>query len=145
MIEIDHEARTATLQTADGATTPIQVGPEAVNFPQVQKGDMVKAIVAEELLIAMIPAGMAASSAIEAGAAAAPEGAMPGGIVASSVRLVATVVAIDAEARTATLQFEDGSQKTVPVRADIDLTKHNPGEKVLFQITEMVAVSVEKK
>ena len=75
----------------------------------------------------------------------APKGAMPGSIVAETIRMTATVTAIDAEARTATLKFEDGSTKTVAVRPDIDLTQHSVGEKVSFQITQMVALSVQRK
>lgn len=53
--------------------------------------------------------------------------------------------AIDVEARTATLEFEDGRTKTVSVRPDIDLSLRKVGEKVAFEMTQMVALSVEKK
>lgn len=143
--EIDHEARTATLQMSDGTLLPIKVGPEAINFGQVQKGDLVAALVAKELVVAMAPADTATSGEAAAAAVLAPEGEMPGGMAAGSVRIIATVVAIDDAARTATLQFEDGTIRTVPVRPDIALSERKVGEKVLFQITEMVALSVEKQ
>jgi hypothetical protein len=44
----------------------------------------------------------------------------------------------------ATLAFDDGSTKTFPVRPDIDLGQRSVGEKVVFQVTEMIAISVEK-
>jgi hypothetical protein len=53
------------------------------------------------------------------------------------------VVAIDEAMRTARLKFDDGSSKTFPVRADIDLSRHQVGEEVVFQITEMIAITVE--
>jgi len=64
--------------------------------------------------------------------------------VAETVQVTATVTAIDQTNRTATLQFEDGSTKTLPVRDDIDLSQRKVGEKVVFQVTEMIAISVEK-
>ena len=46
--------------------------------------------------------------------------------------------------RTVTLAFEDGTTRTFPVRRDVDLGRRQVGEKVLFQIAEMVAISVGK-
>ena len=54
------------------------------------------------------------------------------------------MVAIDRTKRTATLRFEDGRTKTFPVRDDIDLSRRKVGEKVVFLVTEMVAISVDK-
>ena len=79
-----------------------------------------------------------------AGVALAPKGAQPGGIVAETVKITATVTEIDQSKRTATLRFDDGTIETFPVRDDIDLSKHEVGEKVVFVVTEAVALSVEK-
>ena len=59
-------------------------------------------------------------------------------------QVTATVVGIDLEKRTATLGFQDGSTKAFPVRSDIDLSKHKVGEQVVFRITEMIAIRIEK-
>ena len=77
--------------------------------------------------------------------ALAAKGSQPGGLVAGTVRMTATVVAIDEGMRTARLEFSDGSTKTFPVRDDIDLSRHKVGQRVVFQITEMIALSVEKQ
>ncbi len=145
VIEIDQEARTAVLQVPSGATIPLKVGPEAINFDQIQVGDTVRAIVTEELVIQMAGEDSAKDDGAAAAAMLAPKGAMPGAIVAESIRMTATVTAIDVEARTATLAFEDGRTKTVSVRPDIDLSQRKVGEKVAFEMTKMVALSVEKK
>jgi len=60
------------------------------------------------------------------------------------VRVTGTVTALDPDKRTATLRFEDGSTRTLPVRSDVDLGQRKVGDQVVFQITEMVAISVEK-
>ena len=145
VIEIDQEARTAVLQVPSGATMPIAVGPEAINFDQITVGDTVRAIITEELVIQMAAEDSAKDDGAAAAAILAPKGAMPGAIVAETICMTATVTAIDVEARTATLKFEDGSTKTVAVRPDIDLSQRKAGEKVVFEMTQMVALSVEKK
>lgn len=145
VIEIDQEARTAVLQAPSGATMPIAVGPEVINFDQITVGDTVRAIVTEQLVIQMAAEDSAKDDGAAAAAMLAPKGAMPGAIVAETIRMTATVTAIDAEARTATLKFEDGSTKTVSVRPDIDLSQRKVGEKVAFEMSQMVALSVEKK
>jgi len=145
VIEIDQEARTAVLQTPSGATMPVAVGPEAINFDQITVGDKVRAIVTEQLVIKMAAEDSAKDDGAAATAILAPKGAMPGAIVAETIRMTATVTAIDIEARSATLQFEDGSTKTVSVRPDIDLSQRKVGEKVAFEMSQMVALSVEKK
>jgi len=76
--------------------------------------------------------------------ALAPKGAQPAGLVAETTQVTATVKAIDPTNHTATLQFEDGSAETFPVRDDIDLSRRKVGEKVVFQVTEMIALSLEK-
>ena len=59
-------------------------------------------------------------------------------------QITATVTEIDLSSRTATLAFADGSSKTFHVRDDIDLSHRKVGEKVVFRVTEMIALSVDK-
>ena len=144
VVAIDIKNRKATLLLADGEKETIKVPPEAVNFDQVKVGDMVKATLTEEVVVYIDNEGASVPDGYAAGVALAPKGAQPGGIVAEAVRVTATVTAIDQTGRTATLRFDDGTIETFPVRDDIDLSKHKVGEKVVFIVTEMVALSVEK-
>lgn len=141
---VDTKNRKATLLLADGEKATVKVPPEAVNFDQVRVGDLVKATLTEEVVVYLDEEGASTPDEYAAGVALAPKGAQPGGIVAETVKVTATVTAIDQGDRTATLQFEDGSVKTFAVRDDIDLSQHKAGEKVVFIVTEMVALSVEK-
>ncbi len=141
---VDTANRKLTLMLPDGEEATVKVGPEAVNFDQIRKGDLVKATLTEETVIFLEEEGVAAPDGAGAVVALAPRGAQPGGLVAGTVQITATVAAIDAARRTATLRFEDGSMETFPVRADIDLSKRKVGEKVVFLVTEMIAISVEK-
>lgn len=140
---IDAENRKVTLIGPDGKADVVECGPEVVNFPQIQVGDQVKATVTEQLVVAMATDASQVNGAATA-VALAPVGAKPGGMMAQTVQVTATVVAIDLKHHRATLEFPDGSRKTVPVRPDVDLTQHAVGQQVVIRETESVAISVEK-
>ena len=71
-------------------------------------------------------------------------GAKPGGMVAETVQIKATITAIDLKKHKATLEFPDGSRKTFAARKDVDLAKRKVGEEVVIRCTEAIAISVEK-
>jgi translation elongation factor P/translation initiation factor 5A len=141
---VDTAKRKLTLLLPDGEKTTVKVGPEAVNFDQIRSGDLITATLTEETVIYLDAEGVSPPDGAAAMVALAPKGAQPGGLVAEVVQVTATVTAIDPAKRTATLRFEDGSTQTFPVRDDIDLSKRKVGEKVVFLVTEMIAISVEK-
>ncbi len=141
---IDKANRKATLLGPNGETFTVKVGPTAVNFDQVGVGDWVNLTVIEELVVYLKEEGESPNDKITAWVALAPKGAQPGGLVAETKQITGTLTAIDPEKRTATLKFVDGSTKTFPVRSDVDLTERKVGEQVVFRITEMIAISVEK-
>ena len=141
---IDTKNRKVTLLLPDGEKETVKVPPEAVNFDQVRVGDLVKATLTEEVVVYLDEEGASVPDGYAAGVALAPKGAQPGGVVAEAVKVTATVTAIDQVKRTATLRFDDGTTETFAVRDDIDLSKRKVGEKVVFIVTEMVALSVEK-
>ena len=142
---IDTSNRKLTLLGPDGNRFTVKLGPEAVNFDQIRVGDLVNATVTEELVVYLDEEGASGPDGSAGVVALAPKGAQPGGLVAETIQVTATVRAIDRSNRTATLQFEDGSTKIFPVRDDIDLSRRKVGEMVVFQHTEMIAISVEKQ
>ena len=141
---IDKKNRKVTLLLPEGDKETVKVPPEAANFDQIGVGDLVKATLTQQVVIYLDEEGAAIPDGYAAGVALAPKGAQPGGIVAQAVKVTATVTAIDRTNRTATLEFDDGSVKSFPVRDDIDLNQRRVGEKVVFLVTESVALSVEK-
>jgi len=141
---IDTSNRKVTLLGPKGNTFTVKVAPEAVNFDQIRVGDLVNATLTEELVVYLDEEGASAPDGSAAMVALAPKGAKPGGLMAETTQVTASVTAIDQTGRTATLQFEDGSSKTFHVRDDIDLSQRKVGEKVVFQVTEMIAISVKK-
>ena len=141
---IDTENRTMTLLLSSGDTKTVMVPPEVVNFDQIEVGDLVKTKLTESLVIYLDREGALNTDNVASSVALAPKGAKPGAVIAGTVKITATVTAIDQSQRTATLRFEDGTDETFPVRDDIDLSNRKVGEKVVFIITEMVVLSVEK-
>jgi arylsulfatase len=142
---IDKVKREATLKRPDGSTFTVKVGPEAVNFDQVEVGDMVNATLTHELVTFVVSKDAAMRDDAAAGVARAKKGEQPGGLMATTVQRVGTVVDMDHWKRRVTLRFEDGSTETFPVRQDVNMEAHQVGEKVVFQATETIAVDVTKR
>lgn len=139
---IDYVKRTVTLLDAQGHQRSLVIAPEAVNFAQVAKGDLVKVTLTEELIIFVQEAPLGDSAALLA-ATAAP-GSKPHAVVGETVQSVAEVRAVDLTNHTATLRFADGSVRTVAVRPDVALSEASLGKTVVMQTTQAVAVAVDK-
>ena len=143
--DIDKTLRTLALEGADGEEVNLKVGPDAVNFNKIQIKDRVIVTLAEELIITVNKKGEKSSESYDSLVMlAAKDAQRPAGIVAETTVVTADVIAIDQGKRTATLKFSDGETKTVSVRDDVDLSQHKVGEQVVFEMTEMIAMGVEK-
>ena len=69
--------------------------------------------------------------------------AKPGATLAQSYEVVAKVAAIDAGNHTADLTFTNGQTKTIPVRADVELSRYKVGDSVVIRVTESLSVLVK--
>ena len=141
---IDRASRKITLVDAAGIKKTVKAGPEVINFDQIQVGDQLKITATEELVVYVAGAGEPPADGGAQLVALAPKGAKPGAIMAETTRVTAKVTAIDAEHHKATLQFEDGTTRTVAVRPDVDLRKRKVGDSVVIRITEALAIQVAK-
>ncbi len=144
VIAMDRASRKLTLLGPDGIKQTVTVGPEAVNFDQIQVDDQLKVTLAEALVVSVANESEPPSDAAAGLVALAPLGAKPEGLVAKTVQVTARVTALDREARKATLQFEDGTTRTVTVRRDVDLSQRNIGDRLVLRLTEAVAIEVKK-
>ena len=143
VVSIDKKERIAVLAGADKKEFSVKVGPQAVNFDKIAKGDKVSITATEELVVAVVDKSSKTGSGEVV--LVTPKGGQPGGIAAKIVQVTATVVAIDSKNHTATLKFNDGTTKVTPVRNDVDLSKYKKGDKVVFKVTQMVAIDIVKK
>jgi hypothetical protein len=141
---LDKAKRKVTLVDAAGIKKTVKVGPEAINFDQIQVGDQLKITATEELVVYVAGEGETPADGGAQLVALAPKGAKPGALIAETTRVTAKVTAIDAAQHKATLQFEDGTTRTVAVRPDVDLSKRKVGDSVVIRITETLAIQVAK-
>jgi len=140
---IDSANRKITLVSPDGKKETVTCGPEVVNFSQIQVGDQLRIAVTEQVAVYMAADAPPVSDGSATLVSLAPVGAKPGGMLANATQVTATVTDINLKKHKATLQFPDGSKKTVAVRKDVDLAKRKVGEQVVIRITDTMAITVE--
>jgi hypothetical protein len=143
--DIDAPARKITLVGPDGKKTTVKCGLEVTNFDKIRVGDVVKAMVTDELTVAMANAASAPGESETGLVALAPQGAKPAVLMAETQRYTATITAINLKRHQATLLFPDGSSRTFIVRKDVDLTQRKVGEEVAFRVALAMAVTIEKQ
>ncbi|MDQ5886855.1 MAG: hypothetical protein QG667_141 [Pseudomonadota bacterium] len=143
--EIDQKTRTFVLKDDKGNRRTVQAPPEMVNFPQLQVGDQVTAVLLVETVVALTEAGTGAPTQAGALAAAPEQGQKPGMFAAARVTTTAKVLAVNDASKSATLQLEDGSTLKVRVRDDVKLLPAYVGKNVVIDITTAVAAEVKKR
>jgi hypothetical protein len=133
-----------TLVAADGSRATFRASPDVRNFDQVRAGDKVNVTLGERIKVFVDRdrQGGTARAAAAGMLARAPKGAKPGGIVAESFEVTATVAALDPATRTATLRFADGDTMKIPVREDVELARYKVGDPVVIQVTQHLTVLV---
>ncbi len=140
---IDHETRLVTLRYPDGKSSTFVAGEEVRNLDQVEKGDLVLMEYFAGLAVALEPKGMGIRERREEMTVTrAKPGEKPAGTVTKTVDIVATVEAVDPDARTVTLK---GVNRTLTFKAadDIDLYKVRLGDEVVARYVELFAVAVQ--
>jgi hypothetical protein len=140
---LDDTRREIRLITPDGHRTSYKAGPEVVNFGQLRVGDQVKAVLTEEVAVA-IGSGAAPIGTSGTGVALAPVGSKPGGAVVETTEVTAKVVAVDPAKHKVTFQLPDGTTKTVKAGKKVDVSAVRVGDDVSVQLGEGLAVTVEK-
>jgi hypothetical protein len=140
---IDAAKRDVTLVTPGGSKTVYRAGPEVVNFAQIRIGDQVKAVVSEEVAI-FIGSGVPPSGMAGTGVALAPVGAKPGGVIVDTKQVTVKITAVDPGSRKVTFQLPDGTTKTVKAGKQVDLSSVRPGDNVTVQVSEGLAITVER-
>ena len=139
---VDQTTREVTLRYPDGSLTTFVAGDEVRNLAQVKKGDIVLMDYFAGLAVALEPNGSGIRERREETAVTrAKLGEKPAGTVTKTLEVVATVEAIDPEARTVTLK---GAKQTLTFKVadDIDLDKVSVGDDVVATYIESFAVSV---
>jgi hypothetical protein len=143
---VDRTARTLTLQDEAGNTRTIRMSDAVENFDQIETGDQVKVSFYESFVAYVTPPREEMPPEAKTGVVgvAAPEG-KPGLVTLGTHQLTTTVEAIDVANRMVTLKGPKGNVVTLPVKDDVkNLDNVNVGDQVTFQVTEAMAIDVEK-
>ena len=143
---IDYKTRMVTLEKADGTTVSMEVGPDAVRFNEVKKGDIVDIdfMVSVAMVVQSPDAGI---STVEGSnvAIVRNEGKKPSGVAVATDVVTATVVKINAKKRTATLKGPDGMTYDIDVAPDVkNIENVKKGDKVMVKLTRTLAIDVRK-
>ena len=144
VVKVDLKSRKVTMKGFDGTTETVKVGDEVRNLAQVKKGDEVVVTYYQSVAFEVLKRGETrpATTAGE-GMDRAKLGEKPGGIAASVVTVVADVVKLDRENKTAVLRGPEGNLTTVDVQNPDNFDKVKVGDKVEITLTEAMAISVE--
>ena len=143
---IDQAKMKLTLQTPDGKKTTFKASPSMTNFPQLRVGDVVSAMVTEQVAIALWKGSNPPADAAGAIVGITPSGTQnPAGFAVATEMVTATVTAVDAGSRKVTVQFQDGSTKTYKAQKGVDLSQVQVGDHITIQATEAAAITVTKQ
>jgi hypothetical protein len=140
---INADRREVMLVAPNGLKTTYKAGPDMVNFSQLQIGDQVKAVLTEEVAVA-IGSGAATLPTGGGAVALAPVGAKPAGVVVETANVTAKVTAVDAKKHKVTFELADGTTKTVKAGKKVDVTILKVGDSVSVQVGEGLLISADK-
>lgn len=144
VVAVHYVNRTLTLETDGGKTIELDVNQDAKNFDNIQTDDLVTVEYLEAIALVATKPGSTQADGIYETVASAAEGEMPAGVKTETLKISATVEAIDYDARTMLLKGPDG-MKTLEVDESAKrFTNIKKGDVVHFAYSKAVAISVTK-
>ena len=140
---VDLKARKVTLSSLQGDLFIIHVGKEAVNLPQVKKGDMVDISYGRELKVWMAEPGDVVNEQSTVVVRAKP-GSKPQGMGVTETNVTAKILALDKTNELAKLVLANGKVVTVKVQNPENLNKVKVGDTLGISYLEVVDIAVRK-
>jgi len=140
---IDLKTRMVTLRTLEGRVFTVHVGKEAVNLPQVKKGDMVEITYGQELRVRLAEPGEVRNDQVAIVTGAKP-GAKPHGIGFTETHVTAKILDMDKTNELVNLEFADGTIAVVKVQNPANLDKVKVGDSIAITYIEVLEINVKK-
>ena len=140
---VDLKSRKVTLSSLQGDLFIIHAGKEAVNLPQLKKGDMVDISYGQELKVWMAEPGEVLNEQSEVVVRAKP-GSKPQGMGVRKTSVTAKILAIDKTNELAKLELANGSVVVVKVENPANLNKVNVGDTLAISYLEVLDIVVRK-
>jgi hypothetical protein len=126
---IDASPRALALKLSDGTLVTCTVSPQVKNLDQIQSGARVRVTLAEKLAVYVLK-----------------DGRLPGaGGAEEAIPVIAKVQSVDPSYRLLTLQYLNGQTEVTKAGLDTKLMEMQPGDSVVLQNAEAVAIHIEKK
>ena len=145
VVNVDHSARTMSLQMPNGKIKTYKVGKEAKSFSQIKKGDLIKATLVDSLAVYVQKSGGRPSAAETTTVTLSPRGALPGMIIANTYRITGKVQLVDMRNRTITITGPSYRSKAFKVGPNVkNLASVKAGDDVVLRYTEALAIDVQK-
>lgn len=140
---VDAANRKLTIKTADGGSSTVKAG-KYVNVGAFKPGDKVSATVCDEMALYLRRDGAPPSTG-EADAVAVAAGNTERDVfMADTVQVTARVTAINPATRAVTLQFANGTTRTIKVGSKVDLGNIAVGNDVVARVTEAMMVAAQR-
>lgn len=140
--KVDAKARTVTVRGPSGNLQTLAVPPEAQNLDKVKPGDRFRIAYAEAAVLSITKGGEPAVK-VDRSVKVAPKGALPGGQMVRTVRLTATVDAIDYKSRRVSLRGPKGNVIPLAVSPEVkDLERVTAGDRVSIVYSEAIALEM---
>ena len=141
---VDLTARTVTLRGPQGRVEIVKVGPEVTNLEKIEIGDRVRIRYREGLVLRVqAPGTPDVAPEKEKKVAKTGVGDVLSGNETVRVRETVAVTAIDAAARTVTLQRTGGKPHVVKAGPDVALDRVKVGDRFTATYSSATAVTVE--
>ena len=144
VVAIHYVNRTLTLETEAGITIELDVDQDTKNFKNIQTDDLVTVEYLEAVAIVATKPGSTQADGIYETVASAAEGEMPAGIKTETLKISATVEAIDYDARTILLRGPEGLKTLEVDESAKRFTNIKKGDEIHFAYSKAVAISVTK-
>lgn len=142
---IDYLSREVILKGDNGERKAITAGPEVKRLMEIREGDTIEIEYAETVLVLAGDSAGAPAHEESTKVQRTTKEESPGGALVKTTRVLATVVALDFKARTATLR---GPNRTVTINVPpeaVNFEKVKVGDSVFLQYTQSIAAAVTKK
>ena len=122
----------------------MEVGDDVRNLDQVKVGDRVVTEFQEAIAVDLKNGGgLEQGAGVEASASRAEPGSKPSGSMSETTTLVATIVGIDPDEPSVTLQVPEGNVVEVLVQDPKKLKKVDLGDNVVITFKRALAISVQ--
>ena len=144
----DKANRQITLRGQDGREATFDVPPEVRNFNQIMAGDTVRLSYRARMDFLVTGSSVPVSGVeVTVGAAGAPAGQMPAGLLGARTRLTVQILSVDRNSHTVTFRLPDGTIDTATAMNPANFAFVDglqAGTNVLVTVTQAVAVSVDR-